>query len=294
VARLQAAPFTELSFVPLDAEIVVRVDLAALAARDAQARQMLDFLLRAQQPAAWQVLSDMGLRAGQELRAVYLVVGPRAADGPAMLLAAVGELDAGRAQEVLARAGGVSAPAAGGATLHTWPGAAALAPGATIAKEGFEAELSGASVGVAPGLLLLGPPDLVRRAFAVRAGEGKDARAGALAEELAALDERAVAWGVASPGERGLGEGLAPGLKSGRFSFRMARANAGTLALRAEFASDERARSFAADLRTMIGAAALLTRGTSVGEAFARLRDETAVRVEGHVVTVGGAMPEPL
>src|SRR5262249_45348789 len=54
----------ELAFVPADVEAVVRVDLAQVAARSsdpAQSLKAIDFVLRAQQPAVWQVLHAAGI-----------------------------------------------------------------------------------------------------------------------------------------------------------------------------------------------------------------------------------------
>src|SRR5688572_28669703 len=58
------AAMGELSFVPADVEALVRVDLADVAKRSpdpAQSLKTFDFLLRAQQPVAWQVLSGAGI-----------------------------------------------------------------------------------------------------------------------------------------------------------------------------------------------------------------------------------------
>jgi hypothetical protein len=298
-ARLTAAPFTELSFVPADAEAVVRVDLRVLATRDEETQKMLDFLLRAQQPTAWKLLGDAGVHAGQELRAVYLVVGPRGRERPAqsMLGAGVGDIDVARARAAFGGGGGVAEVAPGGGTIFVWPHArVALGIGATIPDEKIPAQnedqlLEQSAIGVADGLILFGPPTLVRRALAVRAGEGKDVRVGELATELAELDGATAAWGVARQDEDGLVRALAPGLRAGRFHLAIADAPAsarkGELRLRAEFGGHEDAQAFANQLETMIGAAAVLTKKTPMGETLGHMRDETPVRVEGRVVSIG-------
>ncbi len=317
-ARLGLAPFTELSFVPADAEAVVRVDLAALVNRDLAAAQaldpaqapsahptqkMLDFLLQAQQPRLWKFLSDAGVRVGQELRVVYLVVGPRAAVEPAasMLIAGVGDIDVQRVRDALASAGGVAEAAPGKAWIIVWPhhqvalGVGSALPADLAEKKGrrppdAEALLEESAVGVAAGLLLFGPPALVRRALAVRAGEGKDVRVGPLVDELAALDGKAAAWGVARQDAEGLVRDLAPGLRTGRFHLDLAGGGKGQLALRAEFGAPADAKAFASQLDTLIGAAALMTRKTPIGEQLSRLRATQPVRVDGVIVSIGTAL----
>jgi hypothetical protein len=294
-ARLTGAPFTELSFVPADAEAVLRVDLATLAKRDGETQKMLDFLLQAQQPMAWKLLGDAGVHAGQELRAVYLIVGPRGRAAPAqsMLVAGVGQIDPEKARAAFGGGGGTAEVAPGGATIFVWSHArVALGIGATIPDEKIPATdedqlLEQSAIGVADGLILFGPPTLVRRALAVRAGEGKDVRVGELATELAELDGTTAAWGVARQDEDGLMRALAPGLRSGRFHLALAEVGKGELRLRAEFGGQEDAQAFGNQLETMIGAAALLTRKTPMGDTLGRMRDESPVRVDGRVVSIG-------
>ena len=294
-ARLTAAPFTELSFVPADAEALVRVDLRVLATRDQGTQKMLDFLLQAQQPTAWKLLGDAGVHAGQELRAVYLVVGPRGRAQPAqsMLVAGVGDIDVARARAAFGGGGGVAEVAPGGATIFVWPHArVALGIGATIPDEKPPATeedqlLEQSAIGVAEGLILFGPPTLVRRALAVRAGEGKDVRVGELASEIAELDGTTAAWGVARQDEDGLMRALAPGLRAGRFHLALAEVGKGELRLRAEFGGSEDAQAFANQLETMIGAAAMLTKKTPMGDTLGHMRDESPVRVDGRVVSIG-------
>ncbi len=288
---LDKAPFTELSFVPGDVEAVVRVDLAALAARDADTPTMLDFLLRAQQPQAWQFLTDAGIRAGKELRAVYLIVGPGAADAPAILVAGVGEIDAQRAAAALATGGGVAERAPGGATVFVWPHEKfAQGMGSSAAEHDETQVIEESAVGVADGLLIIGPPALVRRALAVRAGEGHDVRQSQLARELTALAPTAVAWGVGRAGDGGVVREMAAGLKAGRFQWTMTGGAGGELQLRAEFASEAQAKAFEGELRTLIGAAALITRKTPMQATFERLRDDTPIMVNGTRVTIGAAL----
>jgi hypothetical protein len=294
-AKLTRAPLTELTFAPADAEAIVRVDLAAIARGDAKTQEMLDFLLRAQQPKAWQYLQDCGVRVGQELRAVYLVVGPRAKLGPATLIAGVGDIDVERAAEVFAKAGGTRENAPGGGIIIVWVHDEGPAVGATVHHSetkdgpGNVVALEMSAVGIADGLIMLGPPQLVRRALAVRAGEGKDVRAGALADELTVIDPGAEVWGVARAAEHGVVDQLAPGLARGRFHARLEQVGRGEFNLRAEFGSEALAKSFQAQLKTLIGAAAMMTRKSGVGASLVRLRD-LPIHVEGKVVRLAGAL----
>jgi hypothetical protein len=298
--RLEAAPFTELVFVPADAEAVLRVDLAALARRDEQAAQMLDFLLQAQQPQAWKLLNDAGVRAGKELRAVYLVVGPRAGASPAQatLVAGVGDIDSAKARAAFGTGGGMAEVAPGNAAIYVWPHArVALGMGATIPMERKPRDpqtedelLQESAIGVADGLLLFGSPPLVRRALAVRAGEGKDVRQGALALELAQLEGGASAWGVARQDAEGVVRTLAPGLRVGRFHLGFDAAGSSELRLRAEFGAEAEARAFASQLEAMIGAAALMTRKTPIGESLSHMKETSPVTVQGTIVQVGAKL----
>jgi hypothetical protein len=285
--RLAEAPLTELAFAPADAEAIVRVDLAALAERDPDTQQMLDFLLRAQQPQAWQFLSDAGIRVGKELRAIYLVVGPRAASTSSIMLAGVGDIDARRAIDAFARAGGKPERGPGGSTILVWGDGAAPSLGATVrSADGADGAWA---VGVADGLLVVGPPAPVRRAMAVRAGEGKDVREGPLADALGELDAGAVVWGVARDGDEGLVRQLAPGLELGRFDARLAHVGAGAIDLEASFATAAQATAFQAQLRGLVGAAALMTARTPMGDTLSKLRD-VPIEVDGTVVRVEGEL----
>jgi hypothetical protein len=286
---LDVGPMTEVAFVPADAEVLVRVDLAALAALAPQSAQMLDFLLRAQQPRAWKLLGDAGLRAGKELAAVYLVVGPRAKDGAATLLAGVGRIDAARTLAVLRAAGGTVEPAAAGASMLVWPSQPArqLAVGSTVTDS--DVHLDAAAVGVADGLLVIGPPELVRRVLAVRAGEGKDVRRGPLAASLAALEPGAAVWGVAREGERGIVAEVAPGLRLGRFHARLAGFGRGELIVRAEFAGAGHAKWFAETLTTLAKSAALLAKSSPVGALLERVA-ATPVHIDGNVVRLDASL----
>lgn len=288
-ARLEQAPLAEVSFVPADAEAVIRVDLASLAARDRETAHMLDFVLRAQQPAAYETLKAAGIAPGKELRAIYLVVGPRAAAEPGFLVAGVGDIDAARVTKAMKRSGGALEPAADGAVVLVWKQASDRAIGAAIPKEPFS--IGAAAVGVTDGLLLLGPPQLVRRALAVRAGQGKDVRRGELARDLVALDATATAWGVArGDGEQAWLAEAIPGLRRMRFYASLAGFAHGELALRAEFATAEQAAAFRGELDELITSATAMARGSSLGETFQRLRDSARFEVEGGIVTVKARM----
>jgi hypothetical protein len=84
---------------------------------------------------------------------------------------------------------------------------------------------------------------------------------------------------------------LAPGLRAGRFHFGFADAGgAGELHLRAEFGGESEARAFAQQLDTMIGAAALMTRKTPIGESLSHMRETSPVKVDGKVVQVGAKL----
>lgn len=289
--RLAHGPMRELRFVPADAEVLVRVDLRALAASDAGASRMLDFMLQAQQPTAWRFLSDAGLRAGRELAALYLVVGPRAQDGQALLLAGVGDIDADRARATFEAAGGVATPGPLGTTLFIWPhDVIASRLGSTLAEQEAERFVEESAIGVAPGLLLIGPPPLVRRALAVRAGEGKSVHDGALVDALLALDGHAPTWVVARAGERGVIDDFAPGLLEGRLALDLQRVGEAQIQIEARFADDAQATAFAAGLRELARLAATQAGKTPVATALARLEGAAAIHVSGQIVSVGAAL----
>jgi hypothetical protein len=285
LGKLDEGSFAELAFVPADAEAVLRVDLAALAARDPESETMLDFLLQAQQPNAWRFLRDAGVRLGRELSAVYLVVGAGGADHPAILLAGVGEIDAARARVVFAGAGGTVEQLPGDVTMYSWT-AEQVAKGVhSHVPRGPGARGEAQALGVAQGLLILGPPALVRASLVRRHERGADVRRGPLADEMRHLAARATAWGVARRDARGVLGQLAAGLDRGRFHLTMSAHGKGALELRAEFASADAASTFAAQLKSAMAAGALLARKTPVGETLAALRD-TPIAVTGKAVAV--------
>src|SRR5262249_36017725 len=155
----------------------------------------MDFVLRSQQPAAYQVLKGAGISAGKELTAVYLIVGPHAATSDAVLLAGLGTLDGARPGGQPAQKGGTPHPGPRAPPVFGWPGAAGGSVGSVVPVKGA-APLGDAAVGVADQLILLGPPNAVRQALSARAGEVSDVREGSLVRELLAVDTTAVAWGA--------------------------------------------------------------------------------------------------
>lgn len=315
-ARLAQMPFNELGFVPADAEAVFRVDLAALAASDDEHARMIAFLLRAQQPAAWEFLSAAEIEVGKDLRALYLVLGA-GAKTPAFLLAGVGSVSADRVGTALRHAGGSAEPAPQGSAIYLWNKAASHRVGAAESQKGSVA--MDAAIGVADGLLLLGAPDFVRRALAVRAGEAKGVlssgpgqrHASALVKEIAAMDLRAVAWGAAhSEGDQAFLSSVAPGIRRARF--RAARAPAAPalpdrpaqpaekpaampavikdgggppIELRVVFATPAQADVFRGRLGTLMASVATLAENTPLGALLAKLKDGTTILVEGAVLT---------
>ena len=184
--RLAKAPMSELGFIPGDAEAVVRVDLADVAARSpdpAESLKTFDFLLRAQQPAAWSVLNKAGVALGKELGTLILVVG----GAESFLVAGLGEFDDARVREAL----GQEARRSGGTVegdLFIWRDHKGAAVGANLPPKDAP-RLGDAAVGVARGVLLFGSPDLVRASLAMRSRTGSppyDVRYGQLARELPA------------------------------------------------------------------------------------------------------------
>jgi len=115
--RLLQAPMTELTFVPGNAEALVRVDLADVAARSpdpAESLKTFDFLLRAQQPAAWSVLNKGGVALGKDLGTLILVVG----SSESFLVAGLGAFDEGRLREALSQ----EAKKSGAEMFRLWVG----------------------------------------------------------------------------------------------------------------------------------------------------------------------------
>ncbi len=317
-AALQAAPMHELSFVPLDSEAVLRVDLVKLTAGDDKSAQALDFVLRAQQTAAWEVLRSAGIRAGRELRAIYLVVGPPIrepkasglVEGDVFLIGGVGAFDRARLIESLIRSGAtepkasgsIVEPAPGGAVMFVWDSGGEKQIGAALPPG--DQPFGRVALGVAEELLLLGPPELVQRALTARAGGGKDVRRSALATELLAVNPDATAWGVAAvpsthspsaPSAASYLRKVWPGLVRGRFSTTIAHGTGarepeasgltnGAVELRVEFASAEEAEQFSAEVRRTLNQINVLADNSPVGATLTRLR-ELGLQVDGKVVT---------
>lgn len=297
-AQLAQAPLDELSFVPADAEAIVRVDLAALAARDAHAAHALDYLLRAQQPSAWEFLTNAGIAPGKELRAIYLVVGAHAGGAPTFAVAGVGEIDVARVSAALRRGGAIVEPAPGGGALFTWkdPRGADAKVNASIPPEkgwdkvGVDGRVGEAAIGVAAGLLLVGQPDLVRAALRVRGGEGKDLRTTPVADALLAIDTSAVTWGVArAPADAASSsylDGFAHGMRQARFHAALSGIGKGTVEIHAEFATPAEAVAFRGVLDQFLADTAKLTGDTPLGKSLARLRENAKIAVDGGVLTV--------
>lgn len=283
---LGKAPFTELDFVPRDTEALIRVDLAKLSAADPARQDALDFLLRAQQPVIWETLRAAGVRPGRELTAVYLLVSSKPAGGDAFVIGAVGQgpgsFDRARLSEALV-ATGPTVEKAGAGEIYTWPPDtdATTKVGAALPPE--KQKLGRAAVGLDANLILVGPPELVRAALTTRAGEHKDARHGALAAQLTAVDASAPTWGVAATGNGSFLRMLVPGLERARFHSTMAHGVAGDVALRAEFASETEAKAFGDELKRQLDHVAPLADKTPVGAALRKLR-ATGIKVEGKIV----------
>jgi hypothetical protein len=282
----------ELGFVPADVELLVRLDLRALAATEPGAARMLDFMLHAQQPNAWRQLDAAGLHAGTELTTFFLVVGPRSADGPSIMLAATGTIDAARMRTIIEGRGARPTPAADGATLYVLPHAqvrkrvgSAVEIKPRPGTRPIPDPIVESALGVAPGLLLLGPPDLVRRALAVRAGQGKNVREGGLVDELLALDPRAVTWAVATRAERGALSDVLPGLEHGRLTLDLAHVGQGRLELYAVFADAATAKQTVDDLGHAAATFAGQAPGSPVGKLLDQLATGSAIHVSGQVIT---------
>jgi hypothetical protein len=294
-SRLQAAPLTELSFVPADAQGVVRVDLGALAARNPGVLKTFDFVLRAQQPKAWDVLHQAHLTAGKELAVLYLVVSPTTIGEP-YLVAGMGKFDPAPLGELLAKSKPQVETAVGhggsNTTIYTWsnPGAGAL--GATEAAD--EGHTTETAIGVADGLIVCGPPLLVRASLAALRGDAKDVRTGALADELIAVDSSASAWGAAVVSSvRGPSPLEIPGLEHGHFSAALANPGPeldGILELSADFTSPADAQSFADKLGQIIQMMATVSARSPLGPMFDKLHAGAHIKVEGARVTASSTL----
>jgi hypothetical protein len=289
--RLQA--MAELAFVPREAEALVRVDLADVARRSpdpAQSLKTFDFLLRAQQPAAWEVLHQAGVSLGKELGTLLLVVG-NASD--AFLIAGLGSFDHMRLRDALTQQAGRTkgaVEALGDDAVFTWTGADAI--GAHLPPKGAPS-LGDAAVGVARGLLLFGTPELVRASLAVRGRARADIRYGKLAPELLAVDTGATVWGVARSGA--YLPTVLPGLEWGHFSIVLAAPGAGNdldgiFHLRAEWASPEQAEAYRVKLSSLLATADLLGADTPLGATVSRIRKTAKLTLEGRTL-VASSVP---
>lgn len=291
--RLTAGKLADLTFVPAGVEALVCVDLADVAARSpapAESLKTFDFLLRAQQPAAWQVLSGAGISAGKELATLYLVLG----GADSFLVAGVGPFDAAAAQRLgdALKKSGAAVEAVPGANLYTWQRHSGGAVGATEPPPSSPA-FGAAAVGVAPGLLVFGAPPLVKRALEVRAGKGDDVRHGALARELLAVDSAATVWGAARPGAQAYLPTVMPGLVGGHFSTALAAPGKdldGIFLLRAEFATPDHAQGFRKELVELLATADLMGGSTPLGATFSAMRKNARVTVEGQTVVASASL----
>jgi hypothetical protein len=206
----------------------------------------------------------------------------------------VGTLDRARLETALRRGGAIVEPAPGQGAVFTWRDPAGLGAdlraGAAVGPEpgwgnvNVDAHLGGTAVGLGDGLILVGDPSLVRRALAVRAGEGKDARQGALVNELVAVDANAVTWGVAAAGS--YLDSFAPGVAHARFHAALYGVARGSVSLRAEFATHDQAIAFQTSLVKFLDDTAKLAGDTAVGKALARVKEGAEIGVEGTTLTV--------
>jgi hypothetical protein len=310
-ARLQA--LGDLSFVPADAEALLHVDLADLAAGSPEPDQSLrafDFILRAQQPTVWQVLRSAGVTVGKELGTLYLIVAPgegmsRPEDGAEpYLLVGKGAFDPARLGQALVAAGASVEPApargsdgAGGAepALYVWrrPGEGAV--GAATPPEGQRGP-GDAAVGVAGDLIVFGPPALVRRALAARAARdpAADVRRGPLGAELVSVVGAATIWGAARrfPALAGFDRGhfhAAP-RRSARGEPAPGHDLEGRFVLRARFGTGAEAAAFGDKLRGLLDAAVLLGERTPLGATVAHVRRSGQIAVEGTTLVATAAL----
>ena len=300
--KLAAAPLSELAFVPADVEAVVRVDLAQVGSRSehpAESLKTLDFLIHAQQPAAWQVLHDSGITVGREIATMYLVVGPKG-NADATLVAGLGRFDAGRLGVGLRRSGATvePAPAPPGQTaaLFTWKHPSAGAVGA-LEQPPSAAHPAAVAVGLGADLVVFGPPALVRRAMAARAGAEIDVRTSPLADELLAVDATATVWGVALPApgkdDKAWLPTIVPGVRRARFQAALASPGPdidGLFTLRAEFGSHDQATAFGDKLRQVLQTVALLGERSPLGSGFAKLKNGAIVKIDENVVIASAAL----
>jgi hypothetical protein len=298
-AALRGAPLDELAVVPAGVEAVVRVDLAQVGARSPHpddSLRTLDFLLRAQQPVVWRIFHEAGITVGREITAAYFVMGADGAERDATMLVGVGAFDAARLGQKLrrteARVEPAPAPAGQTAAIFLWKRPSPAAAGAT--EQPDPARLEDTAAGVGDGVVVFGPPDLVRRALLARAGVGADVRTGPLAEELLATDTGATVWGVARAGAaKAWLPTLVPGVKRARFQAALAEPGPdidGLFTLRAEFESRDQAVACAAQLGNLLKTIGVLGGRSPIGHGFAKLKNGADVKVDGAVLIAAAAL----
>jgi hypothetical protein len=273
--------FAELSFIPAEAEAVVRVDLAGLVARSPETTRTLDFVLKAQHPRIQAFLQGTGISLGKEIRTLVLFSGK----GETYAVAGIGDVDSAKVEAALRRTSAKVEPTGKG-VLFTWK---KLTPGAAESSELGE----DVAVAVDTGLIVVGTPALVRAALLCRTGAAPGIRAGALAPDLAAAASGATAWGVAAPGPGAALQRSVPGLVRARFSSDIAAPGPdvdGLLDLRAEFASAAEAEACRTRLDSLLSTVATLGGKSALGATFSRLRAAAKLKVEGKTLVARSAM----
>ncbi|MFH0899631.1 MAG: hypothetical protein V2A73_03255, partial [Pseudomonadota bacterium] len=300
---LMREPFSELSFVPQDAQALVRVDLAAVASRAPQSGRMLDFVFHAQQPAIWEFMGRAGITIGREITALYLVSDASSTLGtgagtnahvpsdPTVVVAAVGGIDRNRVMAALRHAGGKLEVAPNGASVVVWPPSEGNVVGA---HEPHEKPLLGeTAIGIAEDLLVCGSSPLVRSVLATKTGQKKDIRSGRLAREIMAVDRTAIVWGVGlSTSPQSYLAKLAPGVRKVRFQAIMPPntdtepAEPGKIELRAEFASVQDATSTRSSIEALLNSGMALGASTPVGGMIRQLRETASFSLDGTTMTV--------
>ncbi len=285
-AHLGAALLEEIDFVPPTTRAFVRVDLAKLAATAPGAGAMLDYLLRAQQPAVADVLAAAGLVPGREIAAAYLILG----EDDELVVAGVGRFDAARIASVLAGREAEVALRPDGARTFTWRDGVEPYVGAAVAFDSRKALLGPASVGVAEGLVLVGSPAAVGHCLdqhggATAGGASRSLAVSPLAKVLASVDVNATLFGVARGGGP-LVSSIAPGLVSARLSVEVAALGRGGLALEATFEEPPEAQSFAVVARGLAEEATRLIGGVAREAKDGAQRPPIEVTVGGATVSV--------
>jgi hypothetical protein len=146
-------------------------------------------------------------------------------------------------------------------------------------------------------VVVFGPPALVKRALATRAGREIDVRTSALADELLAVDATATVWGVALPaagaGAKSWLPTIVPGVRRARFQAALASPGPdidGLFTLRAEFGSPTDASAFGDKLRQVLQTIAVLGEHSPLGSAFAKLKNGAIVKIDQNVVIASAAL----